>query len=135
MREHGIIVTIILIPIPTPSTYRAVRWLDRKSFAFQWLTFAVSWWVLQVRFCWRPLEYTLRDVLFLGDAFSGAAPQRHRRRQSSRPPLITTRWFTFPPPRRSQSGSRAARASPSFARELYYSQSLVVRRRGLKETS
>jgi hypothetical protein len=67
-----------------------VRWVDRKSFVFQWLTFAVSWWVLQVRFCRRPLKYTLRDVLFLGDALSGAAPPRHRRRVHAAVGLLTS---------------------------------------------
>ena len=81
-REHVMMCNNNSHPDFAPVSYRAVRWLDRKSFAFQWLTFAISWWVLQVRFCWRPLKYTLRDVLFLGDALSGAAPPRHRRRQS-----------------------------------------------------
>ena len=54
-----------------------MRWLDRKSFAFQWMTFAVTWWVLQVRFAGRK---SLRDVLFIGESLLGTTPPRHRAR-------------------------------------------------------
>ena len=50
------------------TAHTMVQWLDKKSIVFHWLIFAVSWWVLQVRFCMQPRVYTLRDVLFLGDA-------------------------------------------------------------------